>query len=1074
MAEITDTYAPTVIKSIYPILQKGIKEKDEEIQEECVELLSEMLKRFATNLIHDSSLIKEKVVLDDLFDILSAKTPYTLKKKVAYAIGCLSVILNSANIQKLMNGLVDLINKNMKKTEDLFYYILSLSWVSRKIGYKLGSYLENLISNLIKIVDNLDAAHSNDQLNEIAEEALNCLESLIKHCPREITPHIDRLLEVSQDRMTYDPNYDYDCGDDMDVDDEGEAWDEEGFDDDDEVQDDDSSWKVRRGSLNLIISIVTTRPEMLRKLYSNLSKRLVGRFKERENKIKALVFNAFSVLLKTTHIVDSFDSETLTDQTASLPEMMKQRSSTEELFGQVPMIVKSLLKESNTKNLEVKIAILECLVEITRTLREQLNDFFVEILPLIKESIIGESNTAVIEPALCSLKVMLQYSNKHEDFQKNSEEILDIILAGLKNDHFSVKAESLLATSAFTKILSSSGSDSSSNVGKLNEVVISCMDASENAITAISHILSSCHKALSKAEIDNNIDILIEKLKNDMKRISSLKAINRICGSSCDLTTYSKNIVTSVIPLLSKSDNMVKMCSLDVLNSFVYKYGSKVKSTISDITSATLNIITIENLQVADLCLELLSKITSYNIDKELVDNSIKRVVSLTESSFLLEKTKSRIYIFFRDLSKNMDSLDFEEYITFLEKSVSINSTVPARCIAEILSQHSDLNTKFTGKYLKGLDKDDDNVIIISLLILGELGRLNDLSSKKDLTKSIDQLFSHKNSDVKIAASHCLGHICIGNLKHFLPIVITFIDNQPAHKFLLLMSIREIIDTKLNDIMDHLDTIANILFENSKSSEEKVRNVVSECLGKLFAASGLEMLQEFESRLSSTNQLVRSTIAKCFKYAANKDTDATAMTSLLPEIIELATDSEHQIRQYTLESLISIAHHLPNLLKQECETLYKIIYSEVEVKKELIKEVDLGPFKHKIDEGRPIRKAGFVLLDTIFEKIPEKINVPVTMDIVLIGLSDPDDDCVSQSLHILIKLIKWAPGVVVGQMSNILDKLPSILKAPVKGATKSSTRIAVKAIEKMNQISDMETNTVFQKFIQDNVVLETS
>jgi hypothetical protein len=34
MAEITDTYAAIVIKSCYPILQKGIKEKDEEIQEE--------------------------------------------------------------------------------------------------------------------------------------------------------------------------------------------------------------------------------------------------------------------------------------------------------------------------------------------------------------------------------------------------------------------------------------------------------------------------------------------------------------------------------------------------------------------------------------------------------------------------------------------------------------------------------------------------------------------------------------------------------------------------------------------------------------------------------------------------------------------------------------------------------------------------------------------------------------------------------------------------------------------------------------------------------------------------------
>jgi len=148
--------------------------------------------------------------------------------------------------------------------------------------------------------------------------------------------------------------------------------------------------------------------------------------------------------------------------------------------------------------------------------------------------------------------------------------------------------------------------------------------------------------------------------------------------------------------------------------------------------------------------------------------------------------------------------------------------------------------------------------------------------------------------------------------------------------------------------------------------------------------------------------------------------------------------------------------------------LLKIIAPQIEVKKELIKEVDLGPFKHKIDEGRPIRKAGLVLLDTMFEKMPERINVPSTIDIILVGLIDPDDDCVSQALHILIKLIKWAPGAVVGQMSNILDKMPAILKEPAKGTTKTSIRIAINAISKMNEIPEMDTNNEFQKFIQDH------
>lgn len=46
--------------------------------------------------------------------------------------------------------------------------------------------------------------------NEIAEACLSTFESLVRKCPREIVPYIDKILELTVNLMAYDPNYTYD------------------------------------------------------------------------------------------------------------------------------------------------------------------------------------------------------------------------------------------------------------------------------------------------------------------------------------------------------------------------------------------------------------------------------------------------------------------------------------------------------------------------------------------------------------------------------------------------------------------------------------------------------------------------------------------------------------------------------------------------------------------------------------------------------------------------------------------------------------------------------------------------
>lgn len=121
------------------------------------------------------------------------------------------------------------------------------------------------------------------------------------------------------------------------------------------------------------------------------------------------------------------------------------------------------------------------------------------------------------------------------------------------------------------------------------------------------------------------------------------------------------------------------------------------------------------------------------------------------------------------------------------------------------------------------------------------------------------------------------------------------------------------------------------------------------------------------------------------------------MSMILSDFLDTLKDNDIIVRKNGLEALNTIAHNIPQILKDDIEVLLESLYEETKVKPELIKEVDLGPFKHKVDDGMPLRKASFTVLETLVDKIPEKMNVPQLIDVVIKGLDDPIDECISKS-----------------------------------------------------------------------------
>lgn len=62
------------------------------------------------------------------------------------------------------------------------------------------------------------------------------------------------------------------------------------------------------------------------------------------------------------------------------------------------------------------------------------------------------------------------------------------------------------------------------------------------------------------------------------------------------------------------------------------------------------------------------------------------------------------------------------------------------------------------------------------------------------------------------------------------------------------------------------------------------------------------------------------------------------------------------VRRLALSTLNSAAHNKPHLVREHLTTLLPELYDQTVIDESLIRMVEMGPFKHKVDDGLDIRK----------------------------------------------------------------------------------------------------------------------
>ncbi|XP_026434971.1 cullin-associated NEDD8-dissociated protein 1-like isoform X1 [Papaver somniferum] len=1106
VSEITSTIvAQRILVSLSPQLVKGITADGmtTEIRCECLDILCDVLHRFGNLMTADHGLL-----LNSLLSQLSSNQASVRKK----AISCIASLASSLSDDLLATAtikVVQLLKNKSQKSEMIRTNIQMVGALSRSVGYRFGPHLGDTVPVLINYCT---SASENDE--ELREYSLQALESFLLRCPRDISPYCDEILHLTLEYLSYDPNF----TDNMeeDTDDESHEEEEDDEDADEYTDDEDISWKVRRAAAKCLSAIIVSRPEMLSKLYGEACPKLIERFKEREENVKMDVFNTFIELLRQTGTVTKGQIE------------INELSPRWLLKQEVSKIIKSINRQLREKSVKTKVGAFSVLRELVVVLPDCLADHIGTLVSGIEKAL-SESSNLKIEALIFTRLVMSSHSPSV--FHPYIKVLSAPVLSAVGERYYKVTAEALRVCGELVRVVrpyvAGVGFDYKPYVHPIYNAILTRLanqdqdqEVKECAISCMGLVISTFGDNL-QAELPVCLPVLVDRMGNEITRLTAVKAFAVIATSplKINLSCVLDHLIAELTAFLRKANRALRQATLGTLNSLLVAYGDKIASSAYEVIIAELSaLISDSDLHMTALALVLCSTLmtdrkSSPNVGLTVRNKVLPQALTLIRSSLLQGHALQALQSFFAALVHSANT----SFDALLESLLSSAKPSPqsgglakqalysvAQCVAVLCLAAGDQKCGSTVEMLTKILKDDCStnsvrfhcLLIVqccslswakrhlALLCLGEIGRRKDLSSHAGIENIVIESFQSPFEEIKSAASYALGNIAVGNLSTYLPFILDQIDNQQKKQYLLLHSLKEVIARQSVDKAGRsefqdssVEKILKLLFNHCESEEEGVRNVVAECLGKIALIEPTKLVPALKERIACPAAFTRATVVIAVKYSIVERPEKIDEI-MYPEIssfLMLIKDHDRHVRRAAVLALSTAAHNKPNLIKGLLPELLPLLYDQTVVKKELIRTVDLGPFKHIVDDGLELRKAAFECVDTLLDSCLDQVN-PSSFIVPYLksGLDDHYD--VKMPCHLILsKLADKCPAAVLAVLDSLVDPLQKTINyKPKLDAVKQEVdrnedmiRSALRAISSLSRISGGDCSLKYKSLMSE-------
>ncbi|KAF3690349.1 Cullin-associated NEDD8-dissociated protein 1 [Channa argus] len=1059
------------------------RQEDVSVQLEALDILSDMLGRLSGALVSFHSSL-----LSCLLPQLTSPR-MAVRKRSILALGqlvpCCSPALFSQLTEHLMTELAVGPPTSMTRT-----YIQCLATISRQGGHRVGEHLEKLIPMVVKFTSVED--------DELKEYCFQAFEAFIRRCPKEMSPHVPTVTQLCLKFMTFDPNYNYDAEeeeeeeDSMDVED---VLDEES--DEEYSDDDDMSWKVRRASIKCLEALIHTRRDLLLSFYSSICPALIARFKEREENVRADVFAAFSTLLRQTRGGSSRHGLIGSESGASSEE----EPAITMLKKQVPLIVKTLHRQLKEKSFKSRQGCFCLLTELAHTVAGALEQHIPVLIPGIVFSLTDKSSSSTMRIDALSFFHVLLLSQPPQAFQPHMQVLVPPVVACVEDSFYKITSEALLVTQQLVRVMRPQGQSVAADKTFVREVFAVTLkrlkatdidqEVKERAISCMGHMVCHLGDHLG-AELQGVLKIFLERLKNEITRLTAVRTITLIAASpiKIELSSILSETLSVLGSFLRKNQRALKLSTLSCLTALVSHHAASIKpAALEPVLSELPSLVDESDMHVSQVSITLLTcmaRACPSSLAK-ISSSVLPGVFRLVHSPLLQGGALAAILDFLQALVLSKTSnLAYSQLLKPLTEpfhSSQLSADIHrqsyhsvARCVAALSSSCPKETPATVTRLIQEVKNPGsrESARVLALLCLGEVGRSGSLGGSKEVQGVILEAFSSTSEEVKTAASSALGSMAVGSLNDYLPFLLKEICSQPRRQYLLLHSLKEVISAcPASSLLPHVESIWDLLFQNCECQEEGTRNLVAECLGKLTLVNPAQLLPRLKQQLKAGSPVARSTVVTAIKFTI-VDHPApidSLLKDYMGDFLKTLQDGDINVRRVALVMFNSAAHNKPSLIRALLPKVLSHLYKETQIRKDLIREVEMGPFKHTVDDGLDVRKAAFECMYTLLDSCLEGLDVLQFLDHVEEGLKDHYDIRMLTFL-MLARLVSLCPAAVLQRLDRLVEPLKATCTTKVKaGSVKQEfekqeelRRSAMRAVAALLALPEVERSPSMAEF----------